>query len=56
MTFVGDFLLHSIAQSGECDAYKENDGEPLHVCGVLTDGKRAFLIKRLRFFPSVDIR
>ena len=56
MTFVGDSLLRGIAQSGERDPYKEKDGEPLHICGVLTDGKRAFLIKRFRFFPSVDIR
>jgi hypothetical protein len=27
-----------------------------HPFGVLTLGKRAFLIKRFRFFPSVDIR
>jgi hypothetical protein len=28
----------------------------LHAFGALTLGKRAFLIRRFRFFPSVDIR
>jgi hypothetical protein len=27
-----------------------------HVIGALTLGKRAFLIRRFKFFPSVDIR
>jgi hypothetical protein len=48
-----------VAGVNECakrDAKKNSDTELFHPFGVLTLGKRAFLIKRFRFFPSVDIR
>src|SRR3954467_2017089 len=56
VAFVCDFALPAGNEREKGDANKENDGERFHVCGVLTDGKRAFLIKRLKFFRSVDIR
>ena len=45
-----------VAFNTEGDAKKNSNAELSHAFGVLTLGKRAFLIKRFRFFPSVDIR
>jgi hypothetical protein len=52
LAFVCDFALGGINVRGKRDAKKDL----LHAFGALTDGKRAFLIKRFRFLPSVDIR
>ena len=43
-------------ERGKRDAKKDRNKELFHAFGALTLGKRAFLIRRLRFFPSVDIR
>ena len=35
---------------------EDRNNELFHAFGALTLGKRAFLIRSFRFFPSVDIR
>jgi hypothetical protein len=52
---VCDFLL-GVNERGKRDAEKDPNNELFHAFGALTLGKRAFLIRRFRFFPSVDIR
>jgi hypothetical protein len=54
--FVSDPALAGVNECAKRDAKKNSDTELFHPFGVLTLGKRAFLIKRFRFFPSVDIR
>ena len=54
--FVCDFPLRGVNECGKRDAKKDRNNELLHAFGALTHGKRAFLIRRFRFFPSVDIR
>ena len=53
---VCDFALFGVNERGKRDAKKDRNNELLHAFGALTLGKRAFLIRRFRFFPSVDIR
>src|SRR5207247_10279002 len=53
---IRNFPLRRIAQPGKSDAEKDRKGELFHACGALTDGKRPFLIRRFKFFPSADIR
>ena len=54
--FVCDFALRGVNERGKRDAKEDRNNELLHASGALTLGKRAFLIRRFRFFPSVDIR
>jgi hypothetical protein len=54
--FVCDFALLGVNERGKRDAKRDRNSELLHALGALTRGKRAFLIRRFRFFPSVDIR
>ena len=53
---VCDFALGGVNERGKRDANEDRYNDLLHVFGALTLGKRAFLIKRFKFFPSVDIR
>ena len=53
--FVCDFPLRGVNERGKLDAKNGRNNKLLHAFGALTDGKRAFLIRRFRFFPSVDI-
>src|SRR5947199_2270813 len=50
------FALRPMAMRGKSDAEEECEGELFHACGALTEGKRPFLIRRFKFFPSADIR
>jgi len=54
--FVCDFALLGVNERRKSDAEKGRNGELFHACGALTDGKRPFLIRRFKFFPSMDIR
>jgi hypothetical protein len=51
-----DFPLRGINERGKRDAKKDHNSESFHALGALTVGKRAFLISRFKFFPSMDIR
>ena len=54
---VCDFPLRGVNERGKHSAAnKDRNNELFHPFGALTVGKRAFLIMRSRFFPSVDIR
>ena len=53
---VCDFALRGVNERGKRNAKEDRNTELLHAFGAPTDGKRAFLIRRFRFFPSVDIR
>src|SRR5438876_160214 len=53
---VRDLPPRGVNERGKRDAKKDRNNELLHAFGAPTLGKRAFLIKRFRFFPSVDIR
>jgi hypothetical protein len=53
--FVCDFPVRGANECGKLDAKNDRNNKLLHAFGALTDGKRAFLIRRFRFFPSVDI-
>ena len=53
---VCDFALPGVNERGKRDANKDRNNELFHAFGALTLGKRAFLIKRFIFFPSVDMR
>ena len=53
---VCDFALSGVNERGKRDANKDRCNDLLHAFGALTLGKRAFLIRRFRFFPWVDIR
>ena len=53
---VCDFALPGVNEQGKCDAEKYRNNKLLHVLGALTLGKRPFLIRRFKFFPSTDIR
>ena len=54
-TIVCDLALYGVNDRRKRDP-KEDCNELLHALGALTLGKRAFLIRRFKFFPSVDIR
>ena len=54
--FIGDLALAGVNECAKRDAKNNADNELFHAFGALTLGKRAFLIKRFGFFPSVDIR
>jgi len=54
--FVCDFALPCVNECAIRDAKRNGDNALFHASGALTLGKRAFLIKGFRFFPSVDIR
>ena len=54
--FVCDFALPGVNERGKRDAKEDRNNELLHAFGALTLGKRAVLIRRFRFLPSVDIR
>jgi hypothetical protein len=53
---VCDFALRGVSELGKRETKKDHNNELLHAFGALTVGKRAFLISRFRFLPSVDIR
>src|SRR5437764_15018535 len=56
VAIVRDFALRGINDRGKRDANKDRCNDLLHAFGALTLGKRAFLIRRFRFFPWVEIR
>jgi hypothetical protein len=53
---VCDFALGGVNERGKRDADKDRNNDLFYAFGAVTVGKRAFLIKRFRFFPFVDIR
>src|SRR6266576_4861929 len=53
---VCDFALRGVKERGKRDAKKDRNNELFHAFGALTVGKRAFLIRSFKFFPSVDRR
>jgi len=53
---VCDLALRRVKDRRKRDAKEDCNNELFHALGALTLGKRAFLISRFRFFPSVDIR
>src|SRR6266496_1857916 len=46
----------SAGKSATTSELRYRKGELFYACGALTDGKRPFLIRRFKFFPSADIR
>ena len=53
---VCDFALSGVNERGKRETKQDGNKELFHGFGALTLGKRAFLIRRFKFFPSVDIR
>ena len=53
---VRDFPLRGVNERAKRETKKDRNNELLHAFGALTLGKRAFLISRFKFLPSVDIR
>ena len=57
VAFIGDLALGRAGKYRKRQTNKEVNGKSIHLdYSVLTLGNRAFLIRRFRFFPSVDIR
>jgi hypothetical protein len=48
--------LRRVKDRRKRDAKEDCNNELFYAVGALTLGKRAFLIRRFKFFPSVDIR
>ena len=53
---VCDFALRRVNKRGNREAKRDCNNKLFQPLGALTLGKRALLIRRFRFFPSVDIR
>jgi len=53
---VCDLALCGVKDRRKRDAKEDCNNERFYALGALTLGKRAFLIRRFKFFPSVDIR
>ena len=56
VVIVCDLALCGVKDRGKRDAKEDCNNELFYALGALTLGKRAFLIRRFKFFPSVDIR
>ena len=54
--FLCDFPVRGANECGKRDANTDRNNELFHAFGAFTLGKRAFLIRSFKFFPSVDIR
>ena len=56
VAIVCDLALRGVKHGRKSDAKEDCNNEVFQAVGALTLGKRAFLIRRFKSFPSVDIR